>query len=231
LRMRALIIPTMTEADLVLSQAADKRTTYIQTKPVIQCSLKNSSWAIAVCGPGKANAAHTTGLLIDKYRPELLFMIGVAGAYPSSGLDIGDVAVGSREIYADEGLMLNSGIRTMDELNLPLAEIHNKNFFNEFPLHIPDELKEHPHIGAFATVSSCTGIDETALNIEKRLSVICENMEGAAAAHICAMSDMKMIELRGISNIIKNRDSEPLSKADILRGSESVQKFFLDRLV
>ena len=45
-------------------------------------------------------------------------------------------------------------------------------------------------------------------------------MEGAAIAHICAMYDIPMIEIRGISNIVENRD---IKKWDIQLASENCQ--------
>ncbi|MCE5311659.1 MAG: futalosine hydrolase [Nitrospiraceae bacterium] len=231
MNINALIIPTMIEAGLVLSEASGKKTSVVQGKTFVECMIRNTRWVIAICGPGKANAAHSTGLLIQMHKPDTIHMIGVAGAYVSSGLEIGDVALGTKEIYADEGLMLRNGIRTMDELNLPVASSGSSVYYNEFPLYIPEQLSLHQHKGAFATVSSCTGTDEAAKSILKKFNVICENMEGAAAAHICALSNAKMVELRGISNIIMERDSAPLDNNDLLKGAESVQKFFLDRLV
>jgi futalosine hydrolase len=60
--------------------------------------------------------------------------------------------------------------------------------------------------GNFVTVSQCSGTRESGKVMKKRFNGICENMEGAAVAHICMMYRVPMIEIRGISNIIEDRD-------------------------
>ncbi len=149
----ALIIPTKTEAEIVLSKISSQKTSVIQGKAFIQCLINGSPWIINICGPGKANSAHSTALMLHIYKPDLLCMIGVAGAYPSSGLKTGDVAAASSEIYADEGLMLQDGIKTMDELSLPTGVVNNKVYYNRYPLHLPEHISSRILTGAFATVS------------------------------------------------------------------------------
>jgi futalosine hydrolase len=231
LSFHALIIPTKKEAELILSKITSQKTALFQGKAFIQCLINGTAWIINICGPGKSNAAHATGLLLHIYKPNLVCMIGVAGAYPSSGLSVGDIAAASSEIYADEGLMLKDGIKTMDELNLPTGQVDSAVYFNRYPLHLPEHINSKIRSGDFATVSACTGTADAAKRMEKKFGVICENMEGAAAAHVCMLGNTRMLELRGISNIVEDRDAAPLKKDDILKGAMAVQKFFLDVLV
>ncbi|MBI4710197.1 MAG: hypothetical protein HY759_03720 [Nitrospirae bacterium] len=79
--------------------------------------------------------------------------------------------------------------------------------------------------GAFVTVSTSTGTNKRAKELEKRFNAICENMEGAAVAHVCAMYGIPMLEVRGISNIVEDRDRD---KWDIKTASENCQKFILN---
>jgi futalosine hydrolase len=83
---------------------------------------------------------------------------------------------------------------------------------------------DNVRIGAFVTVSTTTGTDKRAREIEKRFNAICENMEGAAVAHVCAMYGIPMVEIRGISNIVEDRDR---SKWDIKKAAENCQKIIL----
>jgi futalosine hydrolase len=45
-------------------------------------------------------------------------------------------------------------------------------------------------------------------------------MEGAAIAHLCCLYRIPCVEMRGISNIVENRDTK---KWDIRRASENCQ--------
>src|SRR5512139_429080 len=80
----------------------------------------NAPAVVCICGVGKTNAAHGATLLIERFNPGILYSIGVAGAYPSSGLAVGDVVIAEKEIYGDEGVLGTSGFQTMDALDLPL---------------------------------------------------------------------------------------------------------------
>ncbi len=225
-----LIVPTLVESGILIGEISKKAELVIQNKLFYTGELKGNAIVLCVCGIGKTNAAHGTALLIEKFHPASVHAAGVAGAYPSSGLQIGDIAVGTREIYADEGLLLESGVKTMDELGLPLASVGSSNFYNEFPLHLPKGLAGHINKGPFVTVSACTGTFKRGLEIESQFQAICENMEGAAIAHVCLLNNTPVTEVRGISNIIEDRGGKPLDKSAILDAAAKTQKFLMENL-
>lgn len=217
-----IIASTKIEADLIMKQLSEKEEISIQGKSFYKGSLgKNIRAVICICGVGKANAAHGTTLLLERFKPDLVYAIGIAGAYPSSGLHIGDIAVAEKEIYGDEGLLSQNGFHAMDE-------ILGNAFQNEFIMQIPEQLKNYKSRGNFVTVSTCTGTLEKGREVEQRFNALCENMEGAAIAHICALSGIPVAEIRSISNIIEDRTAEPLNKGDIIKAAENVQRFFLE---
>lgn len=237
-----IIAATKIEVDLIIDQLSRKRELAIQGKSFYTGFIENGLRAvISLCGVGKTNAAHGATLLIDRFKPDIVYNIGVAGSYPSSGLKIGDITIAEKEIYGDEGLITEDRKQkktcffTMDKLGLPLAVINGINYYNEYPMLIPEGFKVQSSkfkikTGNFITVSSCTSTLKRAREMQESFGAICENMEGAAVAHICALSGIPVVEIRGISNIIKDRKAEPISKADIKKASENVQRFFLERI-
>jgi futalosine hydrolase len=60
--------------------------------------------------------------------------------------------------------------------------------------------------GRFLSLAQVTGVSPLANQLFERFGAICENMEGAAAAHVCALYDLPFLEVRGISNLVENRD-------------------------
>jgi futalosine hydrolase len=56
------------------------------------------------------------------------------------------------------------------------------------------------------TVSTCTGIEADARALETRTGGAVETMEGAAVAHVAHLHGIPVGEVRGISNIVTNRD-------------------------
>jgi futalosine hydrolase len=55
-----------------------------------------------------------------------------------------------------------------------------------------------------------------------RFSGICENMEGAAVAQVASLYGVDCMEIRGISNLVEDRD---LSRWNIPLAMELAQKF------
>ncbi len=221
--MIGVIFSTELEAGMIMDRLERKENFSIQGKSFHTGILNDTAATICICGVGKANAAHGTTLLIERFKPDSVYNIGVGGAYPSSGLNIGDVVIAEKEIYGDEELLSKDGFHAMNE-------ILNNAVQNEFSMHIPEDLKEFKNKGNFVTVSTCTGTLDKGREIEKRFYALCENMEGAAIAQICALSGIQVTEIRGISNIIEDRKAEPLNKIDIIKAAENVQRFFLENI-
>ncbi|MBA4373264.1 MAG: futalosine hydrolase [Thermodesulfovibrio sp.] len=196
-------------------------------------------------GMGKVNAAHATTLVINCHSPSLVINFGIGGAYPSSGLAVGDVAIATKEIYADEGVWLKEGLQTLETTDIPLVRTGRRRYYNEFPL-INRQTKKFVSLnllasweqdigasirtGPFATVSACTGTNKRAEEIEKRFGVICENMEGAAVAHICALYGISLIEVRGISNIVEERNRASWNIAGAAENCQDVVMELLKKL-
>ena len=147
-----------------------------------------------------------------------------------------DITVEEKEVYGDEGVLTRDGFRDTGLIGIPLLMKGRKKYFNEFVLdkalvrktlkafyNAPSSLLSANRIKSdtFVTVSSCTGTRKRALELQKRFGAICENMEGAAAAHICTLYDTPLLEIRGISNIVEDRDR---SAWDIVLASENCQK-------
>ncbi len=187
-----------------------------------------------VSGVGKTNAAHAVTVLIKNYHPALIVNFGIGGAYPSSKLKTGDIAVAAGEVYADEGVLLRNGFHTLEYIDIPLLKKGRRKYFNQFPadtgagLLMVDAAAASGFRalqGTFATVSACTGTRQQAEELSKRFGAICENMEGAAIAHICLIYGVPFAEVRGISNMADDRDT---SKWEIRRASANCQKTVME---
>lgn len=213
--MIALISSVPEEGKTLAAQLRKK--TAISGKPVYTGGIGESKVAYIVSGMGKTNAAHAATLLLERFSPRLIILFGIGGAYPFSGLRVGDIAIAEKEVYGDEGVQTKEGFQDTGLIGIPLLQKGRKIFFNEFPLDrrlvrkalksfYPLPLAPQVKSGTFVTVSSCTGTRKRALELRKRYGAVCENMEGAAVAHLCALYGIPLLELRGISNMVDNRD-------------------------
>lgn len=224
-----IIVATSLEFDIILSNITKCRSFRHNYKFFYQGEIHSNIPVIAcVCGVGKVNAAYGATIMLEKFKVDKVYTIGIGGAYPSSGLRIEDIVIAEKEIYGDEGLALKNSFHTLEEIQLPLIECNSVKYYNEFKMYIPQELKSFKKKGNFVTLSSCTGSLTKAYVLEQKFNALCENMEGAAIAHICTLYGKPNVEIRGISNIINERTSEPLSRQDLIRASHKVQEFFIE---
>lgn len=156
---------------------------------------------ITQTGVGPVNAAHAVTIAVAERRPEIVISCGIGGAYPSSGLAIGDVVCASEEIYGDLGADSPSGFLDMKQLGFAVVPGETP-LFNEIPM----QVFPLPRRVRFVTVSTCTGTDSAARALEARTKGAVESMEGAAVAHVAHLHGIPVGEVRGISNIVTNRD-------------------------
>jgi len=188
---------------------------------------------ISVAGIGKVNAAAATSAMIQQTKPGLVINTGCAGAYSGSGLSIGSLAVASHECLGDEGVYTSTGWHDMAEIAIPTLIQGARRFYNELPLskHAAEkamQLADYYGVpltrGKFITVSTCSGTKQRGEELAHRYNGICENMEGAAVAQICLRYGVDCLEIRGISNLVEERN---LANWDIPRAVEAAQRFVL----
>ncbi|MDD2336622.1 MAG: futalosine hydrolase [Geobacteraceae bacterium] len=185
-----------------------------------------------ITGIGTANAAAASALVAHLFTPDLLITTGCAGAYPGCGLEIGDIALATTEVFADEGVVIHEGWRSLEHIGIPLLDQNGNHFFNEIPLssrantaalQIAEQLGiASLATGRFLTVATCSGTNARSAELQERFGGLCENMEGAAVALIAARYGIDCMELRGISNYVENRD---ISRWDIRLAATNSQRF------
>lgn len=158
--------------------------------------------AIVRTGVGPVNAAHAVTLFLAQADAGAIVVCGVGGTYPGSGLQVGDVVCAESERYGDLGATSPSGFLDMKALGFPVVEAPTP-LFNELPMQVFPVERRVP----FVTVSTCTGTEGAAREIEKRTGGAVESMEGAAIAHVAHLHNVPIGEVRGISNIVTDRDT------------------------
>jgi futalosine hydrolase len=144
-------------------------------------------------------------------KPALIFNLGIAGAYPGSGLAIGDVVAGESEVFGDLGMESPGG-----EAFLPLTSFAWADAEYRAPLKLAlDPLLPGPgegtgvRTGRGCTVNACTGREETGKLRRTLFQADFETMEGAAVAWIGREAGIPVCEVRAISNHASTRDFRP----------------------
>ena len=165
-------------------------------------------------GIGQVNTAQALAVALQHLRPDFVFQVGIGGAYLSSSLHIGDLALATEETYGDLGVITPDGWYPADDIGIPVLQT-DRAYYNTYPLdadlvaraaHRLEQIGEPIATGPFVTVQQCSGRTDVGNALAARFNAICENMEGAAAAHLCLLYDVPFLELRAISNRVENRD-------------------------
>jgi futalosine hydrolase len=226
--MFAIVAALPLETDLLRARLAPCEVRRCGRRDLLLGTLHGQRVALLHTGVGKSNAAAAMSALLEQHHPTAVLLTGCGGAYPGTGLAVGDLALASEEIFGDEGVATAEGFLDMADLGFPLARVGETNFYNRFPLDEPLRSRALPLIelaaqavnrrlacGAFVTVSSCSGTLSGGARLGERWGGLCENMEGAAVAQSCLLYGTPLLEVRGISNLVEDRD---LSRWD-LRGA------------
>lgn len=260
-----IVVPTELEARPLLAELRDLRSYAVAAKPLwtgwaadVSAASVGSVGPVAVMVTGydKTNLAHGLTCLLQAARPALVILSGIAGAFSSSGLRPGDLALAEREVYADTGASSEEGWLSAEQLGLPLAAVEGKPVWNEMPVagELVDSILEHfreagwavasggfaadargdcarVRKGCFVTQSRVSGTAQEAAELERRWSPLVETMEGAAGAHVCLLYGVPFVEIRGVSNLVgpRDRSSWQVERAaeQAARGTLAVIRWFL----
>ncbi|MBB6050337.1 hypothetical protein [Armatimonas rosea] len=156
--------------------------------------------SLRVTGVG---APATFMALLERPAVDLIVNIGIAGAYPGSGLAIGDLVVGESEVWGDVGFALPEPPHFRPIQDSPFGAFYAE----PLALHIPTALGLPQ--GRGCTVQTCTGTDTQGAQRRELFSAHFETMEGAALAQLGHHWQIPVCELRAISNIAAQRDMRP----------------------
>lgn len=215
----ALFFATRAECDIILSKLSFSKEIRVFDYDFIKGKIAEIPLVVCISGIGKINSSLSAILAFKNFHIKKAIISGIAGAYPSSGLKVGDIAIAEREIEADTGLLINCENKDNSFIFIKSEEIL---------MQVPpfcEKLKK----GTFLTLSSSTGNLNRAKFLEKKFKAICENMEGFAVAKAAKIYNIPAVEIRSISNIVTDR-RELLKLDEIKQNARIVQKFILESL-
>ncbi len=142
-------------------------------------------------------------------RPRYLLLVGIGGAYPGSGSNLGEVVLAASETHVDSGVGHGDGWQGLDAIGFALLATdpptYNRLWFDQrFVGRLAHSLgvKAVP----FATSEAVTADDRHAEWLVRRHGVAVESMEGGAVAQVALAFGVPFLELRGVSNVVGVRD-------------------------
>jgi nucleoside phosphorylase len=161
--------------------------------------LAGAEWPVevVVCGTGMANAAAAAEEVIARTSPRAVLNYGCAGAHRAD-LQIGDIVVGTRVIaYLTE--------------DTPAIECDA-----EFLALARSVAREDVHFGTVASADAWNRDGLTIAQLATRHESLCEDMEAAAIALVCAKHNVRFGTVKDISN------------NELVRGTLSAEHMFTE---
>lgn len=205
-------------------QVTNKKEHIIEEMKFVSGKLKGKKVVIAFTGIGKVNAAMTSTLMIEHFKPNEIIFTGIAGAI-NPGLCVGDVVIAEKTAQHDLGTLTPAGLENEGMLN-PINGKQNPVFFLadkrllelaeqaaqkvEFEKIDTDTGERIPKVVKGIVVTGDIFASSTAKCIElrKKLGADAVEMEGAAVAQICYQHNVPCLVIRGISDKANEKSLE-----------------------
>ena len=223
-----LITATDGEQEAIRARMAIAETDHPQGRPWHRGVMAGKTVLLIEGGVGQVNTAAALTLALTRHEPAVILQFGAGGAYVQSGLAVGDLAIATEECYGDTGVLTPEGWIDLEGMGFPMLPARadsqsgmlSEPLYNRIPLdasraemfrqHLKTGLESEPGreiaAGPFVTVQQCSGVQAVGDALAARYGGICENMEGAAAAHVAVANGIPFVEIRGISNRVVDRD-------------------------
>ncbi|MEE2954151.1 MAG: futalosine hydrolase [Bacteroidota bacterium] len=154
-----------------------------------------SNHDILITGVGMVNTTFMLTKALDANSYDLVINMGIAGSFCDL-INIGDVVEVNQDMFSEIGSESADKFLSPHEINL--------NIDASFISAKQTKLRSVRAI----TVNTIHGNKLSIKDIKQRLNPEIESMEGAAFMMVCQKFKIKCVQLRGISNLIEERNKE-----------------------
>ena len=198
-----IIFPMKEEIDAIKEYLIIKNEKHIYELNFIEGIINDRECILVQSGVGKVNAARTAQILIDNYKVDYIFNIGVAGGIDNS-LAIGDIVIGRSLVQHDfditafdheKGYIPNTGV--FIESDNKLVELAEKVIKND---------NQSVKTGVIASGDIFCTDKKMSEKIRSRFNALCVEMEGASIAQVCYLCKIPFLILRSISDVPNNNN-------------------------
>jgi adenosylhomocysteine nucleosidase len=204
------------EVGLLKGMLTDFQTRRIEGIEFTSGRIGDEPVVLAWTGAGKVNAAMTTTLLLEHYRPTRVIFTGIAGGIDPN-LEPGDIVIARQTAYHDMGTLGPQGIDYGGVKSRMTGE-PNPVFFPADPVLLAAARKaaqdvalgsvglrtgQRPPkvvVGTVVTGDVFVASKEKSAELAGELGACAVEMEGAAVAQVCYQRDVACLIIRSISD-------------------------------
>lgn len=197
--MIGLIGAMAVEVEALMANLENQTEKRIGMDTFVSGRLYGQDAVLAVCGPGKVNAALCAQSMMLHYQPEWVLNLGVAGA-GEEGVTIGDMVIATAAVQHDmDTSPIGDPVGMVSKINL--VEIPCDAALRE---RLVAAARGVPgvrvHTGIIATGDQFINRGDTRARIHALFGAKAVEMEGAAVAQACYMHGVPCGVLRSISD-------------------------------
>ncbi|MCF2488622.1 5'-methylthioadenosine/adenosylhomocysteine nucleosidase [Dyadobacter sp. CY347] len=204
------------ELVLLQSKMEEKQDTIIQQIRFTKGKLNGRQIVLAQTGIGKVNAAITTTLMIEHFKPREIVFSGIAGGIDPA-LHPGDIVIGTHVTYHDFGMAEDTGMQYWSTKN-PATMLENPRSFICDSALVKKALAVSTGL-TFSKIKRKNGSFEPAVKqgiivtgdvfvsseiitqrLRKELNAAATEMEGAAIAQTCYQQNTPFLIIRSLSD-------------------------------
>jgi len=172
-----------------------------------------TDFELLVTGVGPVETAFTLTSRLARSPENVAGIIhfGIAGAYLRSdehGAGMLDICLAEEEILGDFGICHQDRIEPFvaPELGIKDRFLLDNRLLEQTTVFLRQENIPYKR-GRFVTVNCVSGTRRRGDMLADQFRGLCENMEGAAVARVCAGFNLPCLELRCISNFVEDRNT------------------------
>ena len=190
--------------------------------------LKHHQFRLFTTGVGMMHSTYSLLKQLSLEKPDLAIQVGIAGGFNPLRHPIGSAVAIHEEFLGDTGVFESEG-QWKDIFDLGLGHPdqipYSKGCLRNHHERLLD-ISGLPRARGFTVNQISTG-KGSMTTMHQRLGPDIESMEGAAFHYVCLQEDIPFIQLRGISNLVGDRDK---SRWQISAAMETV-RFALFKLI
>lgn len=197
--MVGLIGAMAMEVEALMDKLTERRETTVGMDTFVSGRLFGREAVLAVCGPGKVNAALCAQSMILHFHPDWVLNLGVAGA-GEAGVSIGDMVIATAAVQHDmDTSPIGDPVGMVSKINL--IEIPCDPALRQRLVRAASALPEvRVHEGVVATGDQFINRGDVRARIHERFGAMAVEMEGGAVAQACHMHGVPCGVLRSVSD-------------------------------
>ncbi len=183
---------------------------------------------VEVCGFGPVAAAARAAELVARLRPRRVLLVGIAGSFDADRHPVGSALTFAR--VALDGVGAGEGEELLGPARLGLAQWSSPAEASRPS--IVEELAVRPRdgdTGLLLTVCAASVSEEmAAVRRRRHPEAVAEDMEGFAVALSCALAEVPLTIVRGISNVVGDREPKTWRIGDAMAAAHELALALLE---